>query len=74
VALLDSGIVMVEDDQSSRLYRIDSGGARLIGRAGDGPGEFRDIEVLTVARGDTVFAYNLQIHDLVEVETDRSTK
>lgn len=58
VALLDSGSVMVEDDQSSRLYRIDSGGARLIGRAGDGPGEFRDIEVLTVGRGDTVYAYD----------------
>lgn len=58
VALMSGGRVLAEGDQTAEPYLFDTmGSANLVGRCGDGPGEFRSIDVLTVS-GDTVFAYD----------------
>jgi len=60
VAILSTGAVLVEDNQTTELHLFDSEGShvRLVGGRGDGPGEFRDIGALTPVRGDTVWAYD----------------
>jgi hypothetical protein len=45
---------------------------RTIGRAGQGPGEFRDISALAVGRGDTLFVNEASTHRITAIAPDYS--
>jgi hypothetical protein len=56
VRWLSNGGLVVGDVASSRLLAYDTAGRfqRFLGRRGDGPGEFRRLESITVEAGDTL--------------------
>ncbi len=60
VAVLSDGRLLLEDDQSKSLYlfRPDGTTFSVLGARGDGPGEFRDINALSLTAGDTVYAFD----------------
>lgn len=59
IAFLSDGSVVVANGGSGELRVFDRSGALLasMGRAGDGPGEFRFLSDVTVGRGDTLRAW-----------------
>ena len=60
VEFLSDASLLVEDAQSSELHLFDAAGnvLGLMGGAGEGPGEFRNLTALTVTPGDTIYAYD----------------
>jgi hypothetical protein len=60
VALLGSGRVAVADYQADEVRVYDASGARVatMGRAGDGPGEFRGVRGIARFRGDSMLAWD----------------
>ena len=58
VALLSDGRLVASDNQTQRLFLVESGEVRPIGGAGDGPGEFRNLVSLRALRGDTFVAFD----------------
>jgi hypothetical protein len=74
VALLSSGAVLAEDNQTAELHLFDPDGSYvgLVGGRGDGPGEFRDIRALTPVSRDTIWAYDPRHRRLSALEADGS--
>lgn len=60
VRFLSSGGLVVGDIASSRLLIYDAAGrfVRFLGRRGEGPGEMRRLESMTVGAGDTVTTFD----------------
>ncbi len=63
VRFLSDGRFLVEDSQAELLYLVeaDARSFLLVGDQGEGPGEFRDVTTLTVARGDTAFVFDRRL-------------
>jgi predicted acylesterase/phospholipase RssA len=59
--LLSNGRVVVSDVRTHelRLFDSDGGFLRLLGRSGEGPGEFRGIRDLAVLPGDSIMAWDM---------------
>ena len=57
---LSDGTLLVADGQANEIRAFDAQGRylRTMGRAGEGPGEFRGLEALHLLPGDTVAAYD----------------
>lgn len=70
VEFLEDGGLLVEDNQSDELRRFDSGGnvVSLLGGAGEGPGEFQNLTELTVAIGDTAYAYDRRLYRITSFD------
>ena len=66
VRFLPSGGVVVADVASSRLLIYDAGGgyARPLGRRGDGPGELRRLESITVDQNGTIATFDPSLRRL----------
>src|SRR5688572_3370933 len=66
VRFLSDGGLVVADVASSRLLIYDGNGhfLRLLGRRGDGPGEFRRLESITVGSGDTLATFDPSLRRL----------
>lgn len=66
VRFLSGGGLVVGDVASSRLIIYDSDGRfrRFLGRRGDGPGEMRRLESVTVMPGDTVATFDPSLRRL----------
>lgn len=64
VEFLGNGSLLVEDNQTDELRLFDSTGTviRIIGGAGQGPGEFRSVTKLTVTPGDTAYTYDRRLY------------
>jgi hypothetical protein len=60
VALLDGGGIAVADGQANEIRIYDAYGTRLatMGRAGDGPGEFRGLRGIATFGGDSLLAWD----------------
>jgi len=67
-AFLADGGLLVYDRQSAelRLFGPDGGQLRLLAAAGDGPGELRALEQLTVTPSDTIYAFDRR-HNRISV-------
>jgi len=63
VAFRSDGRLLLEDNRSAELHIFGTSGEAIamIGGAGDGPGEFRNLTALTVGLGDTVYAYDRRL-------------
>ena len=72
VAFLSDGTVLVVDNQSDELRLFDATGSvkRLLGGAGQGPGEFQQLTTLTVTAGDTAYAYDRRLQRVSIFEPD----
>jgi hypothetical protein len=57
---LASGDIVAADDKADQLKLFDSAGhfVRIIGKDGDGPGDFRSVARLLPAGGDTIMVYD----------------
>ncbi len=64
IEILEDGRFWIEDNQSAGLYlfEADAGSFRMVGREGDGPGEFRNLTELSLGTGDTAFAYDRRLY------------
>ncbi len=60
VDFLSDGRLVVEDNQTRELHLFGADGqyVRLLGRRGDGPGEFRRITEVTIGVGDSIYVYD----------------
>jgi len=64
VGLRSDGGLVVEDNMTDELRLFDSDGhvTRLMGGAGNGPGEFQNLTTMTVLPGDTVVTYDRRLY------------
>lgn len=71
---LQNGRIVIADRQASQLRIFDDGGdlSATVGRAGDGPGEFRDPRWVMECARDSVFVYD-PAHDRVSVFSSAGT-
>lgn len=62
-ARLSDGRIVIAEDGNSRLRFHDGSGRwiRDVGRAGDGPGEFRDMSRPWIVAGDSIAIYDLRL-------------
>jgi hypothetical protein len=71
IRLSDGAIALINGGTSDvRIYGADGRHRRTIGRAGDGPGEFRAMEVLDRSPGDTLFVYDYLQRRLTAIAPD----
>ena len=72
VAILSDGGLLIEDNQSDQIHQFDSSGdeVQVLGRQGEGPGEFQNILSLTVTRGDTAYVYDRRLYRLTQFMPD----
>lgn len=70
--LLGTGDVLIATEGSQSILYFDSVGSllRQVGRAGDGPGEFRRIRSLHVLHGDTVAAWDPVVRRITMLESN----
>ncbi len=63
VEFLSDGSLLVEDQQARSLFLFDPSGrlVRRVGDRGEGPGQFENINQLSVTPGDTVYAYDRRL-------------
>ncbi|HEX6645007.1 MAG TPA: hypothetical protein VF037_10025 [Gemmatimonadales bacterium] len=71
IRLSDGSIALINGGTSDvRIYSADGHHLRTVGRAGEGPGEFRAMEVLDRTPGDTLFVYDYLLRRLTTVAPD----
>jgi hypothetical protein len=72
VEILYDGGLLIEDNQTAELRRFDPSGLELqvLGRRGDGPGEFQNLTELTVTAGDTAYAYDRRLYGVSRFNPD----
>jgi len=72
VEFFRDGAFLVEDNQTDELRLFDSTGGlvRLIGGAGSGPGEFRNLTELNVLPGDTFVTYDRRLYRISVFDPD----
>jgi len=70
VELLSDGRLLVEDEQSHELYLFGANGEplRRVGGRGEGPGEFLNLTELSLAAGDTAYAYDRRLYRITEFD------
>lgn len=69
---LNDGRIVVADAGAERLLLFDSTGtlARTLGRAGDGPGEFRNLASVSVLPGNTLLTFDGSLRRLTTWQPD----
>ena len=71
VRLSDGGIALINNGTSElRLYDASGRHRRTVGRAGDGPGEFRAMETLDRSPGDTLHVYDYMLRRFTSIAPD----
>jgi hypothetical protein len=69
---LGSGSIALINNGTSQIRIYDAAGKHLrtVGRAGDGPGEFRAMETLDRSAGDTLYTYDYMLRRLSSIAPD----
>lgn len=71
IRLSDGSIALINNGTSDvRIYDAAGRHLRTVGRAGDGPGEFRAMESLDRSAGDTIHTYDYMLRRLTTIAPD----